>query len=105
MEVKNITQTEFDEEVLKSDIPVLVDFWAPWCGPCKMLNPTIQQVADDFAGKVKVLKLNVDESPQIASRYQVMSIPTLLVFTEGTVKHQLVGVVNKNKIAERLNSV
>ena len=105
MEVKNITQTDFEAEVLQSDIPVLVDFWAPWCGPCKMLNPTIQQVADDFEGKVRVLKLNVDEAPQIASRYQVMSIPTLLVFSEGTVKHQMVGVVNKNKIAERLNSV
>ncbi len=105
MEVKNLTQAEFEAEVLQSDIPVLVDFWAPWCGPCKMLDPTVKQIAAEYEGKVKVVKVNVDEAPQVASKYQIMSIPTLLVFSEGSIKHQMVGVVNKAKISERLDSV
>lgn len=73
----------FETEVLKSDVPVLVDFWAPWCGPCKMLAPTVEQLASEYEGKLKVVKVNTDEAPEIANRYNVMSIPTLILFVNG----------------------
>jgi thioredoxin 1 len=79
-----------------------VDFWAPWCGPCKALLPIIQKIADEVDGKVKICKVNIDESPEIASKYSIMSIPTLLVFVGGTVSDQLVGLVQKDKIMDKL---
>ncbi len=87
--VLTVTDANFDSEVLKSDVPVLVDFWAPWCGPCIQLGPVIDQVADATVGKAKVAKVNVDESQQLAAKYRINSIPALLVFKGGELKEQL----------------
>lgn len=97
-----VNSQNFEAEVLKSDIPVLVDFWAPWCGPCKALNPILEKVEAEVAGRVKIVKVNIDESPDVSSRYSIMSIPTLLVFKDGEVVNQLVGLVQKEKIIEKL---
>jgi thioredoxin 1 len=93
----------FDQDVLQSDVPVLVDFWAVWCGPCKMMGPVMDQIADEYAGKVKVGKLDVDSNPTAASRFQVRGIPTLLLFKNGSVVEQVVGAVGKDKVAAMLN--
>jgi len=93
-----LTKDNFKQEVLQSDIPVLVDFWAEWCGPCKMLSPTIDEISKEYAGKLKVAKLNIDEAAEIASEYGVMSIPTLIIFKKGEVASQTVGSVPKEKI-------
>lgn len=102
IEVKTAT---FEAEVLQSEIPVLVDFWAPWCGPCKALNPIIHKVADEVEGKAKIVKVNIDESPEIAGKYSIMSIPTLLIFNKGQVSDQLIGLVQKDKIMDKLNKL
>lgn len=99
MEVKTST---FEAEVLNSETPVLVDFWAPWCGPCKALSPIVEKVANELEGKIKVAKVNIDESPEIAGKYSIMSIPTLLLFVNGAVAEQLVGLVQKNKIMDKI---
>ena len=93
-----ITRENFKEEVLQSDLPVLVDFWASWCGPCKMLAPTIAQIAEEQAGKVKVGKVNVDEEQELAAQFRIMSIPTLVLFRNGAVAAQAVGVQPKAQI-------
>ena len=93
-----ITKDNFEKEVLRSDIPVLVDFWASWCGPCKMLSPIIAQIAEEQAGKVKVGKINVDEQQELAAQFRVMSIPTLIVFKDGEAVAQSVGVQPKEQI-------
>ncbi|HNZ32639.1 MAG TPA: thioredoxin [Candidatus Cloacimonas sp.] len=103
MSIVAVNSSTFEEEVLKSSLPVLVDFWAPWCGPCKALSPTVDKVANETAGKVKVVKVNVDEAQDIAAKYSIMSIPTLLVFVNGVVSDQLIGLVQKDKIMEKLN--
>lgn len=92
----------FEQEVLKSDIPVLVDFYADWCGPCKMMAPVVEQIAAEFAGKVKVGKINVDESQKVAQKYNIMSIPTFLVFKNGEVTDTLVGAVSKDALVEKI---
>lgn len=92
----------FEQEVLKSDIPVLVDFYADWCGPCKMMSPVVEQIAAEYAGKVKVGKINVDESQKTAQKYNVMSIPTFIVFKNGEATETLVGAVSKDVLVEKI---
>lgn len=97
-----ITEKNFEEEVLRSDIPVLVDFWATWCGPCRMIAPVIEEIAEEYEGKVKVGKINVDEEQALAIKYGIMSIPTLLLFKDGQVSATKVGFVEKEKIEAML---
>jgi len=98
------TDQNFESEVLNSNVPVLVDFWAVWCGPCRMIAPVIEELASEFEGKAKVAKLNVDENPHISMAYGIRSIPTLLIFKNGEVVDQIVGALPKNVIAEKLTS-
>ena len=101
-----LNDQNFEEEVLKSKIPVLVDFWAPWCGPCKMQGPIIDEVAKDFEGKdVKIGKLNVDEAPQSASKFQIMSIPTIVIFKDGQPIEQMMGVQDKDTLTKQLDKI
>lgn len=97
---KTLNQQNFESEVLQSSQPVLVDFWAPWCGPCRVIAPILEEVAKEFEGKVRVGKLNVDDSPDIASQFGVRGIPTLILFKEGQIKGQMVGVNPKNSIVQ-----
>ncbi|MDX9893731.1 MAG: thioredoxin [Patescibacteria group bacterium] len=100
------TDENFDQEVLHSQVPVLVDFWAPWCGPCKMQGPIIEELAKEMEGKnIKIGKLNVDDSPQSANKFRVMSIPTLMIFKNGQPVDQMIGVQDKNTLHNKLNSV
>ncbi|MBT3796367.1 MAG: thioredoxin [Candidatus Marinimicrobia bacterium] len=103
--VKEFTSANFNTEVLESETPVLVDFWAEWCGPCRVIAPVVDEIATEYSQKVKVGKLNVDNENQIASQFGVRSIPALLIFKNGTVANQIVGAVPKNKITEILDSV
>ena len=97
-----LTEQNFDQEVLQSDIPVLVDFWAPWCGPCRMIAPTIEQLAEEMAGQAKVCKLNVDEATNLAARYSVTSIPTLIIFKNGQIVDRYVGAQSKERLRDAL---
>jgi len=96
--VKEVSDQTFDAEVIQSDIPVLVDFWAAWCAPCRMIAPTVDQVAGDYKGKAKVVKLNVDDNSQTSARFNIRGIPTLLLFKNGEVKDQIVGATSKDHI-------
>ena len=98
-----LTDTTFDEEVGASELPIVVDFWAEWCGPCRMVAPVLEQIASEHAGKVRVAKVNVDDSPSIARRYDIMSIPTLMVFTDGVAKKRIVGAKGKAQLTELLS--
>ena len=100
-----VTDETFEEEVEKSSLPVLVDCWAPWCGPCKMLEPTIDQLAEDLDGTVKVAKLNVDDCPKTAQKFAIMSIPTILIVKDGKVVDKMVGVQPKATIEEHLSKL
>ncbi|UOF88794.1 thioredoxin [Fodinisporobacter ferrooxydans] len=104
MAVKTITDQDFEQSV-QGNTPVLVDFWAAWCGPCKMLSPIVDEVSDELSGQLVVGKLNVDENPQTAQKYGIMSIPTLLVFKNGQVVKQLVGYMSKNDLKAKLADV
>lgn len=97
-----LTEENFQKEVLESDVPVVVDFWAVWCGPCKMLSPTLDQVASEFEGKAKVGKVNVDENQQLAAQYGIMSIPTVMIFKDGKVVEQFIGVQPKGVYVDAL---
>ncbi len=100
-----LNDQNFEAEVLKSDVPVLVDFWAPWCGPCKIMGPIIEEIAKDLEGKpVKVAKMNADESQNVPAKYGIMSIPTLMIFKGGEVVEQMVGVTAKDKLIEKLTA-
>src|SRR3954471_12077601 len=101
-EVLNFTDASFDKDVLNAEVPVLVDFWAEWCGPCRMMAPTVDQVAIDYAGKVKVGKLDVDSNQQTASRYGIRGIPTLLLFKGGQIVEQKVGAIGKPEFQKML---
>ncbi|HHY38824.1 MAG TPA: thioredoxin [Clostridia bacterium] len=104
-QVIHVTDATFAEEVLDSPVPVLVDFWAAWCGPCRMIAPVVEDVAREMAGTLKVAKLNVDENQSTARRYGVMSIPTLMIFKDGQVKERLVGYMPKSEIKRRIDAV
>ena len=97
-----VNDQTFDQEVLKSQIPVLVDFWAPWCGPCRMVGPVVDEIATDLAGQVKVVKLNTDEAQVVAGRYNIMSIPTLMIFKNGERVDQIIGAQPKQAIVQKL---
>lgn len=102
MSVITITSKNFEEEVSKSDVPVLLDFWASWCGPCKMVSPIVDEVAEEIAGTAKVGKINVDEEPELAQAFSIMSIPTLIVINNGKLVNRSVGVKNKEEIIEMI---
>ena len=100
MSVGKVSDTDFDSEVLKATGPVVVDFWAEWCGPCRMIAPALEEIAGSLNGKVKIVKLNVDENPQTASKYGVMSIPTLMIFKNGEMASRQVGAAPKQKLEQ-----
>ncbi|MEK7782693.1 MAG: thioredoxin [Candidatus Binatota bacterium] len=100
--IVQITDDNFETEVIRSNLPVLIDFWAPWCGPCKSIAPVIEELAREYDGKLKVAKLNVDENPVTPSRYAVRGIPNLLILKGGTVKEQIVGAVPKARLVDAI---
>ena len=100
-----LTDANFEQEVLKSGLPVLVDFWAPWCGPCRMIAPLIEELAGEYAGKVKVCKLNTDEAQDTASKYNISAIPTILLFKGGKVAQELVGLQKKEELKQHLEEI
>ncbi len=101
MAIIDVNLDNFEEEVLKSDIPVLVDLWAPWCGPCKAIGSTVSEIDEEYTSRLKVVKLNIDQSPELATKYNIMSIPTLLIFKDGQVAEQVIGLVGKDKIERK----
>jgi thioredoxin 1 len=103
--VLEISDGTFDSEVLGSDTPVLIDFWAPWCAPCRAIAPVVEELAGEYAGKLKVVKMNVDDNPQTPSRYGVRGIPNLILFKGGEVKEQIVGAVAKKRLVDAIGQV
>lgn len=101
----NLTDQNFEEQVLKSDTPVVVDFWAPWCQPCRLLEPVIEELAKEYGGKVKIGKLNVDESPQSASKYGIMSIPSVFIFKNSEPVKSIIGVQSKEKLKREIEEI
>lgn len=102
MSIQHFTDSNFRKEVLESKVPVVVDFWANWCGPCKMITPMVEELAKEFDGKVKIGKLDVDSNPQSASDYGIMSIPSLIFFKNGKVMNQVTGVLNKPSLKRKI---
>jgi thioredoxin 1 len=104
-DIQEVSDSSFDSEVLKSPLPVLVDFWAPWCGPCKAIAPVVADLAKEYAGRLKVVKINVDDHPQTPSRYGVRGIPNLILFKDGQVRDQIVGAVPKTQLVKAISQV
>jgi len=108
MAAENIVQVSddtFESEVIKSSIPVLIDFWAPWCGPCRAIAPIVDQLADEYAGKLKIVKMNVDDNPRTPANYGVRGIPNLILFKDGKVEQQIVGAVPKTHLVKAISAV
>ncbi len=103
--VQEITDANFETEVINSDLPVLIDFWAPWCAPCRAIGPVVDELSREFTGKLKVVKMNVDDNPLTPSRFGVRSIPNLLIFKNGQVKDQIVGAVAKQMFVQAISKV
>ena len=102
MSAAAVTDATFKEEVIDSDVPVLVDFWAPWCGPCRMVAPVVEEISEQYEGQIKVVKINTDENPNVASQYGIRSIPTLMIFKGGQRVDMVVGAVPKTTLANTL---
>lgn len=100
-----VTNSNWDQEVLNNQTLVMVDFWAVWCGPCRMIAPVVEELAKEYTGKIKVAKLNTDESPEIAGRYKIMGIPTIIFFKNGQVVEQIVGAVPKSQLKSKIDSL
>jgi len=98
------TTGNWDSEVLKAAGLVMIDFWAPWCGPCRMISPTVEELAKEYSGKIKVMKLNTDENSEVASKYKIMGIPTIMLFKDGVKVEQIVGVVPKQQLKAKIDS-
>jgi len=101
----DMSDNNFESDVLKSEVPVLIDFWAEWCGPCRMLSPIVDQLAEEYEGRLKFYKLNVDDNPEVPSKYGIVSIPTLLIFKNGEPVDKLVGAVPKNKVKSVIDEI
>jgi thioredoxin 1 len=102
--IETLTDANFDENVKASDVPVLVDFWAEWCGPCKMIAPVLEEIAEEHAGKVRIAKLNIDDNLDVTRRFDVMSIPTLILFKDGEPKARLIGAKPKGALLEEISA-
>jgi thioredoxin 1 len=102
--ILNVTDSTFEQEVLSSDIPVLLDYWAEWCGPCKMIAPILNDIADEYSGKIKVAKLNIDENPATPAKFGVRGIPTLMIFKSGSIEATKVGAMSKSQLSAFIDS-
>jgi thioredoxin 1 len=103
--ITNVSDATFESEVLKASVPVLIDFWAPWCGPCRAIAPIVEDLAKEYAGKLKVVKMNVDDNPRTPTQYGVRGIPNLIVFKNGEVQQQIVGAVPKAHLVKAISTV
>ena len=104
-DVQQVSDASFDSDVLQADMPVLIDFWAPWCGPCKAIGPVVEELAGEYDGRLKVVKMNVDDNPQTPAQYGVRGIPNLILFKSGEVKQQIVGAVPKGHLVKAIDEV
>ena len=104
-DIQQVSDSSFDGDVLKADVPVLIDFWAPWCGPCRAIAPIVEELAGEYDGKLKIVKMNVDDNPQTPAQYGVRGIPNLILFKDGEVKQQIVGAVPKAHLVKAIEDV